>query len=238
MSNAATTLSEDNVRTFTFAERVKLALISFFGYWFVRLVGSTLRYEISAETEEGMHEPRHPGIFAFWHRCVIPAAYPWRNQRFAVLTSRSFDGEYIARIITRLGHEAVRGSSSRGGAEGLRELQRVIEEGRSAVFTIDGPRGPRYVAKRGATALSRITGVRVVPFYVAVEKHWTLRSWDRMIIPKPFSRAHARAAAPIHVPLDADDETFNRCQAEVQAALERVRDAAEAVFGRSPQDKN
>jgi lysophospholipid acyltransferase (LPLAT)-like uncharacterized protein len=149
-----------------------------------------------------------------------------------VLTSRSFDGEYIARIIQRFGYEAVRGSSSRGGAEGLLELQRVIEQGRSAVFTIDGPRGPVYVAKRGATALSRMTGVRVVPFYVAVEKHWTLRSWDRMIVPKPFSRAHARAAAPILVPQNADEETFNRCHAEVQAALERVRDAAEAKFGR------
>src|SRR5690349_17526436 len=81
----------DDGRSFTFAERAKLALISFFGYWFVRLIGSTLRYEISAETEEGLHEPRHPGIFAVWHRCEIPAAYPWRNQRFAVLTSRSFD---------------------------------------------------------------------------------------------------------------------------------------------------
>ena len=233
MTTPVTTPVEDDVRTFTVGERIKLALISFCGYWFVRLIGSTLRYEISAETEEGVHEPRHPGIFAVWHRCVIPAAYPWRNQRLAVLTSRSFDGEYIARIISRLGYEAVRGSSSRGGAEGLRELQGVIEEGRSAVFTIDGPRGPRYVAKRGATALSRITGVRIVPFYVAVEKHWTLHSWDRMIIPRPFSRAHARAAAPIHVPLGADEKTFDRCHTEVQAALERVRDAAEAVFGRT-----
>jgi lysophospholipid acyltransferase (LPLAT)-like uncharacterized protein len=221
------------VRSFTFSERVKLALISFFGYWTIRLIGSTLRYEISAETEEGMREPAHPGIFAFWHRCVIPATYRWRNQPFAVLTSRSFDGEYIARIITRFGLEAVRGSSSRGGAEGLRDLQRAIEQGRSAVFTIDGPRGPRYIAKRGATALGRITGVRIVPFYIAVENHWTLHSWDRMIVPRPFSRVHARAAKPVHVPLGADDETFNRCHAELQAALERVRDDAEAVFGRT-----
>ena len=225
--------TENDVRTFTFAERVKLALISFFGYWAVRLIGSTLRYEISAETEEGLREPVHPGIFAFWHRCAIPATYPWRNQRFAVLTSRSFDGEYIARIIRRFGHEPVRGSSSRGGTEALLELQRVIEQGRSAVFTIDGPRCPVYVAKRGATALSRLTGERIVPFYVAVEKHWTLRSWDRMIVPKPFSRVHARAAAAIRVPRNADDATFDRCHAELQAALERIRDAAEAVFGRS-----
>jgi lysophospholipid acyltransferase (LPLAT)-like uncharacterized protein len=127
----------------------------------------------------------------------------------------------------------VRGSSSRGGTEGLLELQRVVEQGRSAVFTIDGPRGPVYVAKRGATALARMTGVRVVPFYVAVEKHWTLRSWDRMIVPKPFTRAHARAGAAIRVPQNADQATFDRCQAELQAALERVRDYAEQAVGHS-----
>jgi lysophospholipid acyltransferase (LPLAT)-like uncharacterized protein len=224
--------TDDAVRRFTVGERIKLSLISVFGYLLIRVIGATLRYEISAETEEGMNEPAHPGIFAFWHRCVIPAAYRWQNQKFAVLTSRSFDGEYIARIIRRFGHEAVRGSSSRGGAEGLLELQRVVEQGRSAVFTIDGPRGPVYVAKRGAVALSRMTGVRVVPFYIAVEKHWTLHSWDRMMVPKPFSRAHVRAGAAIHVPQGADQQTFDRCQAELQAALERVRDYAEAKFGR------
>jgi lysophospholipid acyltransferase (LPLAT)-like uncharacterized protein len=237
LTTQPTTLAEtDAVRRFTVGERIKLSLISVFGYLLVRLIGATLRYEISAETEEGLREPVHPGIFAFWHRCVIPATYPWRNQRFAVLTSRSFDGEYIARIIRRFGHEPVRGSSSRGGAEGLLELQRVIAQGRSAVFTIDGPRGPVYVAKRGAIALGRLTGVRVVPFYVAVEKHWTLRSWDRMIVPKPFSRAHARAGAAIHVPQGADQATFDRCQAELQTALERVRDYAEAQFGRNAKD--
>ncbi len=224
------------MRRFTLAQRIKLALISFFGYLAVRLIGSTLRYEMTAENDDVMREPVHPGIFAFWHRCVIAATWRFRHQRFAVLTSRSFDGEYIARIIRRLGYEAVRGSSSRGGAEGLLELQRVIQQGRSAVFTIDGPRGPAYVAKRGATALARLTGVRVVPFYIAVEKQWTLRSWDRMIVPKPFSRAHIRGGAAVQVPLGADDATFERCHAELQAALERVRDYAEAVFGRSDDE--
>jgi len=234
---ATTTPIDDEARVFTAGEKIKLALISLIGYLAVRLIGCTLRYEISAETEEGLREPVHPGIFAFWHRCVIPATYQWRNRGLAVLTSRSFDGEYIARIIRRLGYEPIRGSSSRGGAQGLLELQRVLEQGRSAVFTIDGPRGPAFVAKRGATALARITGVRIVPFYIAVERAWALRSWDRMIIPKPFSRVHARAAAAIHVPAGADEATFDRCHAALQAALERVRDDAEAVFRSAPATK-
>jgi lysophospholipid acyltransferase (LPLAT)-like uncharacterized protein len=235
LTTPATSAPDDaEVRVFTLGERIQLAMISFFGHLAVRVIGCTLRYEISAETEEGLREPVHPGIFAFWHRCVIPAAYQWRNRGLAVLTSRSFDGEYIARIIQRLGYEPVRGSSSRGGAQGLLELQRVLEQGRSAVFTIDGPRGPAFVAKRGATALARITGVRVVPFYIAVERAWILRSWDRMMIPKPFSRVHARAAAPILVPAGADEATFDRCHAALQAALERVRDEAEARFGTPP----
>ena len=144
------------------------------------------------------------------------------------MTSRSFDGEYIARIIERFGFEAVRGSSSRGGVRALLGMHTIVEEGRVAAFTIDGPRGPVYVAKPGPVLLARNTGVPIRCFYVGVKDAWVLNSWDRFIIPKPFTRAHIRWSAPIAVPRDTDSATAQRYHSEMQAALERVRDEAMA----------
>jgi lysophospholipid acyltransferase (LPLAT)-like uncharacterized protein len=144
-----------------------------------------------------------------------------------VLTSRSYDGEYIARIIERLGFRAVRGSSSRGAVPSLRELQRELEQGEFVAFTIDGPRGPRYVAKPGPIHLARVTGAPVFCFYVAVERAWILKSWDAFMIPKPFSRVHCYVRSPISVAANADhDQSLARMQAELEEAQSR----AEAFF--------
>lgn len=147
------------------------------------------------------------------------------------MTSRSFDGEYIARIIEKFGFRAVRGSSSRGGVRALLGMHDVIEEGRIAAFTIDGPRGPQYVAKPGPVLLARNTDATIRCFYIAVKDAWVLNSWDRFVIPKPFTRAHVRWSGPIVVPRSADSETLQRYHAEMQAALERVRQDADRLVG-------
>ena len=103
-----------------------------------------------------------------------------------------------------------------------------MKAGGAAAFTIDGPRGPRYVAKKGPVMLARLTGIPITAFYVAVEKSWILKTWDTMVIPKPFSRAYVRAAESIYVPADADGPALDRYHAEMQAALERVTAFAES----------
>jgi lysophospholipid acyltransferase (LPLAT)-like uncharacterized protein len=147
------------------------------------------------------------------------------------MASRSFDGEYIARIIQKLGLIAVRGSSSRGAVGAMFGMREQLERGNCAVFTIDGPRGPRYVAKPGPVLLAKKTGVSINCFYVAVERAWILKSWDRMIIPKPFSKAAVCASGPIHVPADATDEQMTALHQQMQETLERCRLGAEAAFG-------
>jgi len=148
----------------------------------------------------------------------------------AVVTSRSYDGEFIARTIEKLGYTAVRGSSSRGGVGALLGMHDVIERGNIAVFTIDGPRGPRHVAKPGAILLAKNTGRNVYCTHAAVESKWRLNAWDKMMITKPFTRAYARVARPIVVPPDADAATMKRLQAEMQVGWERVTQYAEARF--------
>ncbi len=150
----------------------------------------------------------YPGIYPFWHRCVLGATWIFRRRNFAVLTSKSRDGEFIARVIHRFGFVPIRGSSSRGEANAaFWRCTRSSRNGGGAAFTIDGPRGPRYVAKRGPVLLARTTGVPITAFYVAMEKAWVLKTWDAIMIPKPFSRAYIRVARKIFVPADADDDS-------------------------------
>jgi lysophospholipid acyltransferase (LPLAT)-like uncharacterized protein len=197
----------------------------------IRAICSTLRYEYRAEPGSE-DEPRgDAAIYCFWHRCVIPAAYLWRNKRIRVLTSRSRDGEIIARIIERFGFLAVRGSSSRGAVAGVRALERELAEDKMVAFTIDGPRGPIYVAKPGPVLLAKLTGKRIVCFYIAVDKAWVLNSWDRFVVPKPFSRALVRVSGPMYVPSDANEQQMAEKHAQMQDALDRVRKCAEQDAG-------
>lgn len=221
---------------FTFRQKVSLAVIHWLGVFAIQLIGMTLRFSASSE-EKGITDaavlPPPGGIAPFWHRCVFPATYFFRNRGISVMTSRSFDGEYIARIIESFGFHAVRGSSSRGGVRALLGMHTIVENQGVAAFTIDGPRGPLYVAKPGPTLLARNTGQPVRSFYVAVRDAWVLKSWDRLIIPKPFSPVHVRWAEPIYVPRETSSADLPTYHSQMQAALERVRAAAEAIVGAS-----
>ncbi len=218
-------------RQFTTGQRLLLRLIAWAGYLLIRVLGPTLRYSISIEDGGPPHWYVAPVIYPFWHRCLIPACFLWRHKKIAVLTSKSFDGEYIARILDKFGYTPVRGSSTRGGASGLLGMQTELESGHAVAFTIDGPKGPMYVAKPGPVLLARITGLPIVCFHVALENPWVLtKSWDRFMIPKPFSRALLRISKLIQVPPDAD---LDRYRDEMQAALDRAREYAEANVSRT-----
>ncbi len=213
---------------FSFRERLQLALVTWAGYLAIRLIGPTLRYTVSIEDGGPPDDRLHPVIYVFWHRCVFVATHFFRHRNIQVMTSSSFDGEYIARIIEKFGYGAVRGSSSRGAVRALLGMHTQIERGESVAFTIDGPRGPRYLAKPGPVLLARNTQVPILPFHIAVEKAWLLRSWDRFIIPKPFSRVLVRLGRLLRVPSEADSAAAAEYQAQMQATLDRIREFAES----------
>ena len=225
------TAEDSDVRKFSLRQRFAIWLISTLVTLAIRLIGPTLR--VSVEVEEGSAPGGHvfPGVYCFWHECIFSAAYIHRGHKISVMTSRSFDGEYIARIIGNMGMHAVRGSSSRGGAQALLAMHDDIAAGRIAAFTIDGPRGPRHVAKRGPVLLARNTQAPIICFHIAHSSAWVLNTWDQMRIPKPFSRAHLIYSRIICVPEDADEVAIEQKHAEMQAALERMREAAERKFG-------
>ena len=147
------------------------------------------------------------------------------------MTSRSFDGEYIARAIQRLGFGAARGSSTRGGVGALIEMVRFVRAKRAAAFTVDGPRGPRGVAKNGALILSKKTGQPVVPICFTAEKFWTVKSWDKLRIPRPFSRALVSLGETFPIRERTDDAELEQSRQRLQTALDQLAEEGEKWRG-------
>jgi hypothetical protein len=159
----------------------------------------------------------------FWHGRILPATCFFRHRGIVVITSQNFDGEWIARIIQHFGYGAARGSTSRGAVRALVQLRRDLALGRPVGFTLDGPRGPARVAQPGAVWLAGATGHPILPFHLEANRFWTMRSWDRTQVPKPFSRVGLAVGAPVHVE-GATDEHRDRASEMLKerlAALER-----------------
>jgi hypothetical protein len=217
-----------STRPFNAWLKIQLWLITWAGFLFIRLIGPTLRFAVSFEEGGPASLETRPLILSFWHDCIFPAIYIWRDLQIRVMSSDSFDGEWTGRIIRKFGFVKVRGSSSHGAVRALLGMRKEIEQGWTVAFTIDGPRGPRYIAKPGPVVLARATEVPMVAFHIAIERAWILNTWDRCMIPKPFSRALLRVGRQISVPPHADDTSRERFHGELQASLDRVREFAVA----------
>jgi lysophospholipid acyltransferase (LPLAT)-like uncharacterized protein len=201
-------------------QRLAIRLAAYALYILIKLIGYTLRYEVDGEDPRPrIREAGKTPIFAIWHNRIFASIYFMRGDGIVVLTSKSFDGEYIARFLTKFGFGSVRGSSSRGGVRGMVEMIRLIRAGLPMAFTVDGPRGPRYEAKSGPVVLAKKTGNPILSFVVECERFWQVKSWDRLQIPKPFSRARVFYAEPVSVPEDADDDVIEEKRSELQAKL-------------------
>jgi lysophospholipid acyltransferase (LPLAT)-like uncharacterized protein len=202
-------------------KRLEVAAISTVGYRLIQMLGATLRWRTEGfEHFEKIAAAGHQPIMAFWHGRILPATFYFRGRGIVVVTSENFDGEWIARIIERFGFGTARGSSSRGGLKALLQLTRDMTDGKPAGFTVDGPRGPARVAQPGAVWLAKATGNPVLPFHLEARRHWTLNSWDRTQIPKPFSTVSIVIGEPFYVSRDADDE---KIEAARQLLDERLK---------------
>lgn len=227
----------DEPRVWSLWQRLQIWLAAHVGYWFIRWVGCTLRFESRGdENLEAIYRAGHRAIFTFWHNRIFGATWYWRKRGIVVMTSQNFDGEYIAHFIQRHGYGAARGSSSRGGLKALVEMARCLKNGSDVAFTIDGPSGPRYQAKVGPVLLARKTGDAIFCFHISYEKKWVIRgSWDQFQIPKPFSRALIIKAPPLYVDVDADESAVQKKHAEMQQLLEKIRDEGDAYWEKRRQ---
>jgi lysophospholipid acyltransferase (LPLAT)-like uncharacterized protein len=227
----------DNPR-FTFGQKFVLAVVPFIVWMLVRIVGSTWRFETIAE-EGAIALPWGEGagaeIYCFWHQCVLPCAIYFRRTHATILISRSFDGDLVTRVLHRLGFRAVRGSSSRGGRQGLLGLKEVLETGAPAIFTADGPRGPVYRTKMGPIKLAQISGAPIGAFHLEPEHAWVLNSWDGFLLPRPFTRIVVSWSRWTRIPAEPQPEEFESGREALNAAIERARLRALAYLGKAAQ---
>lgn len=195
----------------------------------IALIGRTLHWEVEgAEHLEEIYSKRCRAIFTFWHGCIFPATWYWRQRDIVVMTSLNFDGEIIAGCIRRHGYGTARGSSSRSGLRALAEMARNLREGRDVAFTVDGPRGPRYVAKQGPVILARKTGAGVLCFHIGLRRKIELRSWDRFRIPVPLTRARVFIAPPLWIAPQSSEADVRTAHDRMQAVLDDLRHRSEA----------
>ena len=164
-------------------------------------------------------------IYGFWHEHLLPPAYVCARPDTSVLIGTHADGELIAQVVQRLGMGVIRGSSTRGGANGL--LAMIRESTRHLAITPDGPRGPRHKCRIGIIYLASVTGLPIVPFGSGYRRYWRARSWDKFVVPLPFGRIRGVSAHPIYVPKDLDNEQLEHYRLEVERMLTLVSDIAQ-----------
>lgn len=224
----------------TGGERFRLWLSTALIRWSITALATTWRLEVveGAERVATMARDREPAILAFWHGGLPVIAY-WlhvalvqRRYPLTLLTSRSRDGEIGALLAKMWGADVIRGSSSRGGSSALRELYRAVKKrGRSPVIVADGPRGPLRRAKPGAVILATTTGVPIVPIASAATRAWRLRSWDRMVVPKPFARVLIAVGEAHRVAAGLDPEASERERQRIERSINGLAERVEALAG-------
>lgn len=221
--------------TYSFKDRLLIRAADLTFFLLIKLIGRTVRFEIEGwENWEAASSNGKIPIYTFWHNRVFLSTYFWQQRRIVVMTSRSFDGEYIARFIQRFGYGAARGSSTRGATGAVVEMVRLMRAGCPTAFTIDGPKGPPYVAKMGAVLLAKKTGNPILPFTITAKKFWEAKkSWDGFQVPKPFTRTRVDIAAPIFVSSDVSDDELNAKRDELQRALDELHRSGEEWRARS-----
>lgn len=213
----------EGLEKYSLLERVMIRFADFIFFAAISIIGRTIRWEVAGtEHLTAIEADGKVPILCVWHDRIFASTYFLRNRGIIVLTSQSLDGEYIARFLKRFGFGTIRGSSSRGGVRALVEAIRHMRQGLSMAFTVDGPRGPRYEAKPGPLALAKKTGNPILPFSVECSGVWKVNSWDRLQIPRPFTRARFMYAAPVHVPATADNSVIEMKRAELQNSLDAL----------------
>jgi len=207
-------------------KRVLPRLAAVLGPLLVRLYFVTIRVRDDPAIRRYRYRPRLRGLFAFWHDQQLAMLWHYRYRGTWVLVSQHRDGAVVAAVAERMGVRTVRGSSTRGGPAALKRLVGLARAGWGVVVTPDGPRGPRHRAKPGVLYLAQRTGLPVRAVAIGFSDFWTLKSWDRFRIPKPFSVGYAMWSEPI-APPDAGPDAGRAFLERLEETLNRLADEAD-----------
>jgi lysophospholipid acyltransferase (LPLAT)-like uncharacterized protein len=215
-------------------DKFLLFLASWIGPVLIYFLGKTLKIEwMGEENLVPIRKKNESVIYAFWHGRMLMLAYSHRRLKVHVLISQHRDGEYIARIIRRLGFVPVRGSTTRGGSKALFEMCEKTASGFDVAVTPDGPKGPGFQVHPGTVFIAQRSRMPIVPITSSAENRWTLSTWDRFIIPKPFSKAVVMLGIPVHVPVESTSEELEDIRAGFEKQLMELTRKADRYFSRA-----
>ncbi len=212
-------------------DKLLLFSASWIGPILIYLLGMTLKAEwVGEENLNIIRKERKSVIYAFWHGRMLIFTYSHRKQKIHVLISQHQDGEYIARIIHRLGFITVRGSTTRGGPKAIFELCEKIASGFDVAITPDGPKGPGFQVHPGILYVAQRSGMPIIPITNSAKRRWNLSSWDKFLIPKPFSKVVIALGKPIYVPVDAAPEELDNIRKELENDLSELTRRTDDYF--------
>jgi len=214
---------------FTLWQRVKFWAVGLLGALLIRAIMLTVRLRFEpAEACEGVNTPVRPAVHALWHGEMFVLAYAFRGRGARVLISTHRDGEYIARVVERLGFRPVRGSTTRNAAAGMMEMIGELDAGHGVAITPDGPRGPRHVLQQGIVYIAEKSGRAIVPLAVGAKRCWRLNSWDRFMIPKPFTTVVVRQGEDLSIPPHLTEEQREEWRVRLENILVELSRQADA----------
>jgi lysophospholipid acyltransferase (LPLAT)-like uncharacterized protein len=207
-------------------------VLPYAGLFLVRLLSATYRLKIvDPRNERDVLDRDGSLIYASWHQRFFPGITFFASRKpIAILISQSRDGEFIAHVVNILGWIAVRGSSSRGGSEGLRRLKDLARQGCKIGHIVDGPKGPFGAVKPGLLRIAQASGMAIVPTITSSEKKWSFRSWDQFMVPKPFSRVVIRFGEAIYVPEGISDEEFLEKTRLVEVSMQKLYEDTDRIW--------
>lgn len=212
-------------------DKIKLNLTGIFGKLFIDSLFFTTKIEFVGYDEVSRIFSSKKFIFAIWHSRILLPSYIHKGINCAIIVSRSGDGEIISRVLQNQGHEIVRGSTSRGGIRALAGLIRSLKKRvRPGVITPDGPRGPRFKCKGGIITLAKKVGYPVIPLTYSAKKIKIFNSWDKFILPYPFTTCRIIYGKPVYVEKDADKDQENIYRMNLENELNRITKNADLYF--------
>jgi lysophospholipid acyltransferase (LPLAT)-like uncharacterized protein len=211
---------------------LNLKIVPFIGFVVVRILSATYKFKmINPEIERNVFKRGQIPIYASWHQRFFPGITLFaRRKPISIMISRSRDGELISRIAHVLGWYPVRGSSSKGGRQALRKIKKLIQEGYKVGHIVDGPRGPLGVVKPGLLFIAQATGMPIIPIIVSAEKKWVFNSWDRFIVPKPFSRVIIRFCDEMCIPRKLSSSDFEDKRSQIENTFKKLYDETDAIW--------
>jgi hypothetical protein len=187
------------------------------------LLGKTWRVKVIMPPAVNIYDPQStPSIYCLWHSTLLVVAYVFRRTGKSVIVSSSRDGLLAADIAGRWGHSIIFGSSHKGGMAALRQSIKILRDERSIGITPDGPKGPREAAKPGAAQIALVSKCPLVAISVKADRAWRLKSWDKFLIPKPFSKLTITLSEPIYPAALTDDNDNENTQAALTKLLEEA----------------